>query len=213
MSNPTERPHRYPGYLSTLLQAVKQFDYLGLRLDPMVNLKAAVSSIQEKANKAYSLVLTVSDSLQYGKHHSNPTYAAHQLKCLTFGNHVSSHTSSSTSATYQMRQNLRHYRLTSTSHSALPCMFMDIPQHYFLKQVFPPCTSHKICNLHNLDSGCTPPPPPQPSVSSGVYGSHCCQQCLWTRLKLHAECCRTGGSSTARPKIPDATQRNSCQAT
>jgi len=85
-----------------------------------------------------------------------PPYAAHQLKCLTFRNHVSSHTSSSTFATYQMRHNLRHFRLASTSHSAPPC----IPQHYFLKQVFPPYTSHKICNLHNADSRCTPPPPP-----------------------------------------------------
>jgi len=66
-------PHRYPAYLSTLLQEVKQSDYLGLRLDPMVNMKAAVSSISEKANKAHSLVLAVSYSLRYAKHHSNPT--------------------------------------------------------------------------------------------------------------------------------------------
>jgi len=52
-------PHRYPGYLSTLLQEVKQFDYLSLRLDPMVNMKAAVSSIQQKTIKAHSLVLAV----------------------------------------------------------------------------------------------------------------------------------------------------------
>jgi len=134
------------------------------------------------------------------------------LKCLTFGNHVSSHTSSSTFATYQMRHNLRHYRLASTCHLAPPCMVMDIPQHYLLKQVSPTYTSHKICNLHNLDSGGTPPPPTQSSISSGVYGSLCCKQCLWIRLKLHAECWRTGGSS-ARPKIPDAAQCNPCQAT
>jgi len=70
---PTERPHRYPGYVSALLQEVKKFDYLGLRLDPMANMKAAVSSIQEKANKAHSLVLAVSYSLRYDKHHSNHT--------------------------------------------------------------------------------------------------------------------------------------------
>ena len=52
-------PHRYPVYLSTLLQEVKQFDYLSLRLDPMVNMKAAVSSIQQKTIKAHSLVLAV----------------------------------------------------------------------------------------------------------------------------------------------------------
>jgi len=58
-----------------------------------------------------------------------------------------------------MRHSVRHYRIASTSHSAPPCMCMDIPRYYFLKQVFPPYTSHKICNLHNLDAGCTPPPP------------------------------------------------------
>ena len=82
-----------------------------------------------------------------------PPSAAHQLNCLIFRNSVSSHISSSTSVTYQMRRKLRHYRLASTSHSAQPCMFMDIPQRYFLTQVFPLCTSRKICNLHNLDSG------------------------------------------------------------
>ena len=66
---PHVEPHSYTAYLSTLLQEVKQFDYLGLRLDPMVNTKAAVSSIQEKANKAHSLVLAVSYSLRYDKHH------------------------------------------------------------------------------------------------------------------------------------------------
>ena len=79
-----------------------------------------------------------------------------------------------------MRHNLRHYRLASTSHSAPPCIFIDIPQHYSLKQVFPPYTSHKICNLHNLDSGCTPPPHHSPefplvfiaaSATSSAFGS------------------------------------------
>ena len=77
-----ERPHRYPGYVSTLLQEVKQFDYLGLRLDPMVNMKAAVSSIQEKANKAHSLVLVVSYFLRYDKHHSNPTICSSPVELL-----------------------------------------------------------------------------------------------------------------------------------
>ena len=138
---------------STLLQEVKQFDYVGVRIDTMVNMKAAVSSIQEKANKAHSLVLAVSYSLRYDKHHSNPTICSSPVEMLNLWKSCVPHTSSSTSATYQMRHNLRHYRLASTSHSAPPCMFMDIPQHYFLKQVSPPCTSHKICNLHNLDSG------------------------------------------------------------
>jgi len=82
-----------------------------------------------------------------------PPSAAHQLNCLTFGIPVFYHTSSSTSATCHMRHKLRHYRLASTSHSGPPCMFMDILQCYFLTQAFPPDTSRRICNLHNLDSG------------------------------------------------------------
>ena len=81
-TNPTERPHRYPGYISTLRQEVRQFDYLGLRLDPMVNMKAAVASIQEKANKAHSLVLAVSYSLRYDKHHCNPTISSSPVELL-----------------------------------------------------------------------------------------------------------------------------------
>ena len=76
------RPHRYPIYVSTLLQEVKQFDYLGLRLDPMVNMKAAVSCIQEKANKAHSFVLAVSYSLRYDQHHSNPTICSSLVELL-----------------------------------------------------------------------------------------------------------------------------------
>jgi len=81
-TNPTQRPHRYPGYVSTLLQEIKQFDYLGLQLDPMVNMQAAVSSIQEKANNARSLVFAVSYSLRYDKHHSNPTICSSPVKML-----------------------------------------------------------------------------------------------------------------------------------
>ena len=88
-----------------------------------------------------------------------PPSAAHQLNCLIFRNSVSSHFSSSTSVTYQMRHKLRHYRLASTSHSASPCMFMDTPQRYFLTQGFSLCTSRRICNLHNLDRQVMFPPP------------------------------------------------------
>ena len=42
----------------TLLQEVKQCDYLGLRLDPMMNMKAAAASILEKANKCHSLLVS-----------------------------------------------------------------------------------------------------------------------------------------------------------
>jgi len=33
-SKPSERPHQYPGFVSTLLQEVKQFDYLGAQTRP-----------------------------------------------------------------------------------------------------------------------------------------------------------------------------------
>jgi len=53
---------------------VKQFDHLGLQLNSMVNMKAAMSSIQEKPNKAHSLVLAVPYSLRYDKYHSKTHY-------------------------------------------------------------------------------------------------------------------------------------------
>ena len=75
-------PHKYQLFFSTLLQEVKQFDYLGLRLDPMMNMKAAVASILEKANKGHSLALAVSYSLRYDKHHSNPTFCSSPVEML-----------------------------------------------------------------------------------------------------------------------------------
>ena len=48
----------------------------------MVHMKAAVSSIQRKANKAHSLVLAVSYSLRYDKHHSNPTICSSPVELL-----------------------------------------------------------------------------------------------------------------------------------
>jgi len=43
---------------------------------------AAVSSIQQKANKAHSPVLAVSYSLRYDKHHSNPTICSSPVEIL-----------------------------------------------------------------------------------------------------------------------------------
>jgi len=86
-----ERPHQNPGFVSTLMQEVQQFDYLDLKLDPMMNMKAAVASIQKKANKGHSLALAVSYSLYYDKHHSNLPSAVRPLKCIICGNHASFH--------------------------------------------------------------------------------------------------------------------------
>ena len=69
-------------FSSTLLQEVKPFDYLGPRLDPMMNMKAAVASILEKANKGHSLTLAVSYSLRYDKHHSTPTFCSLPVEML-----------------------------------------------------------------------------------------------------------------------------------
>ena len=47
-----------------------------------MNLKAAVASILEKANKGHSLALAVSYSLRYDKHHSNPTFCSSPVQIL-----------------------------------------------------------------------------------------------------------------------------------
>ena len=81
-TNPTDRPHCHSGFDSLLLQEVTQFDYLGLRLDPMMTMKVAVASIQEKANTGHSLAFAVSYSLRYNKHHSNPTLCSSPVEML-----------------------------------------------------------------------------------------------------------------------------------
>ena len=61
------------GFMCTPLEEVQTFDYLGLRLDRDLNMKAAVEHIIEKANEGHALVSAVCYSLRYDKHHSNPT--------------------------------------------------------------------------------------------------------------------------------------------
>jgi hypothetical protein len=50
--------------------------------DPMLTMKPAVASIQEKANKGHSIALAVSYSLRYDKHHSNPTLCRSPVEML-----------------------------------------------------------------------------------------------------------------------------------
>ena len=165
------------------LQELKQFDHLGLRLDPMMNMKAAVAFILEKANKGHSLALAVSYSLCYVTS-TTPTLpsAVRQLKCSTCGNHESFQTSYSTSATSQTLHRFKRYRPPSTGHSATHCMFMGTPQLYLLTLVFPPCTSHRTCSSPNSDSGCTPSPSTLFSIFYGNYGSPYYKLCPWTHL-------------------------------
>ena len=50
--------------------------------NPMLTMRPAVASIQEKANKGHSLALAVSYSLRYDKHHSNPTLCRSPVEML-----------------------------------------------------------------------------------------------------------------------------------
>jgi len=53
--NHTDKPQRHPWSVSALLQEVTQCDYLGLRLDPMMTMKATMASFQEKKIKGHSI--------------------------------------------------------------------------------------------------------------------------------------------------------------
>jgi len=179
-TKPSERPHQYPGFVCTLLQEVKQFDYLGLRLGPMMTIKAAVASILEKANKGHSLALAVSYSLRYDKHHSNPTFCSSPAEILNLWKSCILPTSYSTSASSQTLHRFKRYRPPSTGHPTPHCMFMGTPQLYLLTLEFPPCTSHRTCSLHNSDSGCTPPSLTLFGIFYGNYGSPYYKLYPWT---------------------------------
>ena len=123
-ANPNARSHTYPGFVSTPLQEVKQIDYLGLRLDPMLTMKPALASIQEKANKGHSLALAVSYSLQYDKHHSNSTLCHSPVKMLNLWKSCVLPHFYSTFATFLMLHKSKRYRPVSTDLLAPPCMSM-----------------------------------------------------------------------------------------
>jgi len=75
----------YPSYTSTLLEEVKQFDYLGL--DPMVKIKAAVASMIRPRERQIKLTPSPSLSRTPSAMTSiTPTLpsAAHLLRCLIF---------------------------------------------------------------------------------------------------------------------------------
>ena len=60
---------------------------------------------------------------------------------------------------------------------------MATPPRYLLRQVFPPFTLPRTCNLPNSDLDCTPLPLPLFNIFSGNSGSLCCKLCPCTPSK------------------------------
>jgi len=104
---------------STSLQSCQQ--------DPMMTMKAAVESIQEKANTGHSLALAVSYSLCYDKHHSNP----HPLQLASRNASTVETLCPPTLPTLPLiisdESQLQRYRLVSTGPSAPHIMRIHIP--------------------------------------------------------------------------------------
>ena len=62
-----------------------EFDYLGLRLDPKLDMSAALDRIKQKVNKSQALVEAVTHSLRYddSSQHHRPSLNANPLQVLT----------------------------------------------------------------------------------------------------------------------------------
>jgi len=117
-----------------------------------LTMKAAVASIQEKGkqNLILNLRCLLFSPVRQALLQPCPLQLA-RWNAYICGNHVSFHNSYFTFATFQMNSKFERHRLVSTILSLPHCMYMVTPQHYSLRRVFFPCTSHRTCVLHNLN--------------------------------------------------------------